>query len=130
MAEAFARTYGSDVLIPASAGVSPAFGIAADTIRAMDDKGIDVRDQFPKGLRHLGRAQFDIVINMSGYDLPDATGSEIRSWDVPDPVSLRYSEHCEVRDAIERLVLTLIAEVRREESAPRLRPFGSGQTPG
>ncbi len=127
MAEAFARAYGSDVLIPASAGVSPATGIAPDTIRAMAEKNIDIRDHFPKGLRHLGRAQFELVINMSGFDVPDSLGEEVRAWDVPDPVFMDYEEHREVRDAIERLVMTLIAELRRSQNTPQFRPFGSGR---
>ncbi len=86
MAEGFARTYGSDVLIPASAGVSPAPRIAPDTIRAMEEKNIDIRDHFPKSLRHLGRADFDIVINMSGFFLPESVGGRIVDWEVADPV--------------------------------------------
>jgi arsenate reductase len=115
MAEAFARLYGADVLIPASAGLTPAMSIAPDTHRAMIEKGIDLRDQFPKSIRHLGRSQFDVVINMSGYDLPDSVGASVRSWAVPDPVTMKYGEHCEVRDAIERLVMTLILEFRRDQ---------------
>ena len=126
MAEAFARAYGSDVLIAASAGLTPASGVAGDTSRAMAEKGINLRDHFPKSLRHLGRAQFDLVINMSGYDLPDNVGMSVRTWDVPDPVFLKFSEHCEVRDAIEKLVMMLVLELRREQNTPQLRPFGSG----
>jgi len=70
MAEGFARTYGSDVLIPASVGIMPAYAIAPHTIRAMDEKNIDLRDHFPKALRHLGRAEFDLVVNMTGLFLP------------------------------------------------------------
>ena len=33
MAEAFARTYGSDVMIAASAGLAPAMGVAPDTMQ-------------------------------------------------------------------------------------------------
>ncbi len=121
MAEAFARTYGSDVIIPASAGLSPASGIAPDTHRAMAEKNIDVRDHFPKSLRHLGRSKFDLVINMSGFDIPDSTGAEIRAWDVPDPVSLDYDDHCEVRDLIERLVMALITELRAGRNTPQFR---------
>ena len=127
MAEAFARTYGGDVLIAASAGLRPAFGIAPDTMRAMSEKAIDLRDQFPKGLRHLGRAEFDLVINMSGFDVPDQPGAVTRSWDVPDPICVSYDEHCEVRDYIEKLVMDLILELRREQSGPQFRPFGSGR---
>jgi arsenate reductase len=127
MAEGFARAYGEDVLVAASAGLTPAIRVADDTMRAMLEKGIDLRDHFPKSIRHLGRAQFDVVINMSGFDLPDSVGASIRSWDIPDPVYLKFAEHCEVRDAIERLVMTLILELRREQNLPKFRPFGSGR---
>jgi len=124
MAEAFARAYGPDVIIAASAGLSPAIGVAGDTMRAMAEKGLNLRDHFPKSIRHLGRAQFDLVINMSGFDVPDSAGAEIRMWDVPDPVYLEYDEHCEVRDAIERLVMELILELR-EKQRTETRPYGS-----
>jgi arsenate reductase len=127
MAEGFARAYGEDVLVAASAGLTPAIRVADDTMRAMLEKGIDLRDHFPKSIRHLGRAQFDVVINMSGFDLPDSVGASIRSWDIPDPVYLKFDEHCEVRDAIEHLVMTLILELRREQNLPKFRPFGSGR---
>ena len=123
MAEAFARTYGSDVMVAASAGLSPAMGVAPDTMKAMDDKGIDLRDQFPKGLRHLGRSQFDLVINMSGMELPPLAGAQIRDWDVPDPVYLKFAEHCEVRDLIEHMVMTLVLELRKEQREMR-QPAG------
>jgi arsenate reductase len=129
MAEAFARAYGSDVLIAASAGLTPASDVAPDTMRSMSDKGLDLRDHFPKSVRQLGRATFDIVINMSGFDLPDGVGATTRIWDVPDPVCLKYDEHCAVRDAIERLVMNLILELRRKQTEPQLRPFGSGRLP-
>lgn len=127
MAEAFARAYGSDVLIAASAGLTPAFSVAPDTMRAMDEKGLDLRDHFPKSVRQLDRATFDLVINMSGFDLPDGVGAETRSWDVPDPVYLKYEEHCQVRDAIERLVMNLILDLRRRQNEPQFRRFGSGR---
>jgi protein-tyrosine-phosphatase len=115
MAEGFARTYGSDVIVPASAGLAPAMSVAPDTIKAMDGKGIDLRDQFPKSIRHLGRSQFDLVINMSGMELSPIAGAEIRDWDVADPVYLKFVQHCEVRDTIENLVMTLILELRKQE---------------
>src|ERR1043166_7470139 len=104
MAEAFARAYGSDVLIAASAGLAPAATIARDTMRAMEEKGLDLRDHFPKAIRHLGRSQFDLIINMSGFELPGPPAAPVREWEIPDPVLLEYEEHCEVRDLIERMV--------------------------
>ncbi|MGA3020180.1 MAG: hypothetical protein ABSF62_23925, partial [Bryobacteraceae bacterium] len=88
MAEAFARTYGADILIAASAGLAPAMKIATDTLKAMAEKNIDLRDQFPKSLRHLGRAEFDLVVNLSGSSVPEdlASRTKVLEWEVDDPV--------------------------------------------
>lgn len=129
MAEAFARTYGSDVLVPASAGLSPAAYVAGDTVHAMEEKGINIRDHFPKTIRNLGRTQFDLVINMSGFGIPETlTGAaEVRAWDVEDPVSMSYDDHCGIRDEIEKLVMTLVLELRRGLDGPKFQGQGSGR---
>ena len=129
MAEGFACAYGSDVMIAASAGLHPAARLPDDTIQAMDEKRIDIREHFPKAIRHLGRTTFDLVINMSGLPIPEKqTGAaEVRAWDVDDPIGMPYEEHCEVRDKIEGLVMTLILELRRASLAPKLHGFGSGR---
>jgi arsenate reductase (thioredoxin) len=116
MAEAFARLYGSDVLVPASAGLTPAMRIAPDTVRAMAQKNADLRDHFPKHLSVMTRAGFDLAVNMSGRMLPDSVTCPIRTWKVRDPINLDFEEHCKVRDQIEKLVMELILELRREHS--------------
>jgi protein-tyrosine-phosphatase len=127
MAEAFARAYGSDVMVPASAGLAPAYGIAPDTIQAMEEKSLDLREQFPKSLRHMRRAQFDLVVNMSGMDLPRDLRAPAVEWDVPDPVDMDYEEHCQVRDQVERQVMQLILELRRERQERRFHGLGTGR---
>lgn len=133
MAEAFARTYGGDVMIPASAGLAPAMSVSRTTTSAMSEKGIDLKDHFPKAIRHLGRAKFDIVVNLSGSEiLPgEVPGAEIIEWDVPDPVMMRYEDHCVVRDQIETLVMELVMELRKTKpiQEPRFRGQGSGRIP-
>jgi arsenate reductase len=126
MAEAFARAYGADVMIPASAGLWPATRVAPDTVRAMLEQNLDLRGHFPKDLRHMSRLHFDLVVNLSGLPLPDGD-VPIREWDVPDPVTMSYEDHCAVRDEIQRLVMDLIFELRRESNKPNLRGQGSGR---
>ena len=46
-------------------------------------------------------------------------------WDVDDPIGMSYEEHCGIRDYIERLVMKLVLELRRDQSEPRLRGQGS-----
>jgi len=127
MAEAFARVYGHDALVAASAGLTPAVAVMPDTVLAMAEKEIDLRDQFPKSIRHLGRSKFDLVVNMTGVSLPDGLGAPVEEWSVPDPVSMKYEKHREVRDEIERLVMNLILKLRQEQRAPRFRGQGSGR---
>jgi arsenate reductase len=129
MAEGFARAYGSDVMIAASAGLGPAMHVASDTIAAMAEKGIDLRDHFPKAIRHLGRAQFDLVVNMSGSEIlpEEVSGATVIEWDVADPVYMKYEDHCAVRDLIETLVMQLVLDLRQEPKEPRFRGQGSGR---
>jgi arsenate reductase len=127
MAEAFARVYGQDVLIAASAGLTPAMDVAPDTVRAMAEREIDLRDQFPKSIYHMGHSHFDLVVNMTGFTLPADMGAPVEEWSVPDPVVMKYEAHCKVRDEIERLVMNLILKLRREQHAPRFRGQGSGR---
>jgi arsenate reductase (thioredoxin) len=123
MAEGFARAFGDDVMIAASAGLAPATMVAPATVRAMDERNIDLRHHFPKSLRQLGRAEFDLVINMTGFFLPKEFRWRIVDWEVADPVFMEYAEHCEIRDAIEALVMKLIVELR---AAPRTQFRGQG----
>ncbi len=125
MAEGFARKYGADVMVPASAGVAPAMAVSRDTIRAMDEKNIDLRDHFPKSLRHLSRSTFDIVIDMSGFELPDMGNAQVRRWEIADPVAMHYEDHCKVRDRVETQVMNLVLELRRE--AGLLRRSGNAR---
>src|SRR5664279_1804883 len=95
MAEAFARAYGSDVVIPASAGLAPAMSVARDTRKVMAEKSIDLQAHFPKSVQHLSRVQFDLIVNISGSELPPemAERSNVVEWEVDDPIGLPYEEH-------------------------------------
>jgi arsenate reductase (thioredoxin) len=129
MAEGFARAYGSDVIIPASAGLGPATHVARDTKHVMAEKGIDLKDHFPKAIQHLGRAQFDLVVNMSGSEIPAERipGATVVEWDVDDPVFMKYEDHCKIRDRIETLVMKLVLDLRQAPKEPRFRGQGSGR---
>jgi protein-tyrosine-phosphatase len=113
MAEGFARAYGGDVIIAASAGVAPAVLVAPDTRRAMRGKNISLDDHFPKSLQQLATVPFDLIINMSGVELSSPLEIPVRTWKVRDPIGTKYDVHCAIRDEIETLVMELILELRR-----------------
>ena len=112
MAEGFARAYGDDVMIAASAGISPAAIVQPLTAQVMAARNVRLEGQFPKGMEILARDQFDLIVNMSGQKLPVAPGAKIREWPVKDPIGQLESVYKAVAEQIEGLVMRLILELR------------------
>ncbi|MBL0156458.1 MAG: arsenate reductase ArsC [Bryobacterales bacterium] len=123
MAEAFARKYGSDVLEAESAGLAPASMIPEVTRRLMGELGIEMEDQFPKSVLEIAAHDLDVVVNLSGRSLRGLPFSRPREWAVRDPIGEKEAVHREVRAEIERLVMSLILELRqaRQKQAPKAR---------
>jgi len=113
MAEGFARAYGCDVMEPHSGGLFPTFAVPAETQRAMEEKNIDISEQFPKAFSVYPANFFDLVINMSGEKLFGV--SNVREWRVDDPYGMSEKKYRSVRDQIEILVMNLVLELRREQ---------------
>lgn len=112
MAEGFARTYGGDVLIAASAGTSPAAIVQPETKKTLALRNVRIDDQFPKGLEILARDHFDVIVNMSGQKLPLAPGAVVREWAVRDPIGESDAVYKSVAEQLEGLVMRLILELR------------------
>jgi arsenate reductase len=114
MAEGFARRYGSDVMECTSAGLAPASIVQSLTRKVMEEKNINIDDQYPKDLQQVTIAKFDLVINMSGHLLPTRLPIPVREWKVEDPIGQSEETYLAVRDQIENLVMNLILELRRD----------------
>jgi arsenate reductase len=112
MAEAFARALGEGVWEVESAGLMPAVGIAPPVRTVLEEKKIDLGDQFPKPLEWVRPETFDLVINMSGYDLPEGLVVNERKWQVDDPIGRGDKVYRRVRDRVEELVRALLAELK------------------
>jgi protein-tyrosine-phosphatase len=110
MAEAFARTYGSDVIIPQSAGTNPATMLAPFAVQLLEEKNIKTDAQFPKGLE-IFREPFDLIVNMSGKPLAIPATRTVE-WTVADPGGLKEDAYRTAADQIEGLVMRLILELR------------------
>jgi protein-tyrosine-phosphatase len=118
MAEGFARTYGSDVMRVASAGLAPAASIPPLTRQVMLEKNVALDAHFPKGLDLLVNQSFDLVVNMSGATLPPIFGAvEMLQWLVPDPIGGNEGYYRQVRDQIENLVMQLVLQLRQRTVA-------------
>jgi len=116
MAEGFARAHGSDVIHAQSAGLAPALAIVPLTHRVMLEKNIDLGDCYPKELEHVDGA-IDLIINMSGHELPARPGAEVEVWEVRDPIGESDEVFRQVRDQIEQRVLQLIERMRLRKPA-------------
>ncbi len=120
MAEAFLRTYGGESYEACSAGLEPR-EIDPLTVRAMDERGIDMAGQRTKGLdQYLGRERFGILITVcerAEAECPVFPGVSTRlHWSFADPAAAqgdedeRLEKFREVRDAIELRVREWLAE--------------------
>ena len=111
MAEAFARAYGSDIMVAESAGLMPASIIAPLTRQVLAERNLSVNDHYPKGLEIAARESFDLVVNMSGQrvNLPD---TRELAWPVRDPIGQPESVYRSVVQQIEGLVMGLILDLR------------------
>jgi arsenate reductase len=116
MAEGFARAAGGGVWEVESAGLMPAVGIAPPVRTVMEEKKIDLGAQVPKPLDWVRPEAFDLVVNISGYDLPEGLVVNERKWLVEDPIGRGDKVYRRVRDRIEGLVGGLLEEVRGQTS--------------
>jgi arsenate reductase len=114
MAEAFARAYGSDILIVKSAGLAPASSLPPLTRKILTEKNIPLEGQFPKGLESFFGQPFEAVVNLSGEPLPAALATtRLIQWNIRDPIGESESVYRAVAVQIEGLVMRLILELRR-----------------
>jgi arsenate reductase len=113
MAEAFARAYGSDILRAHSAGLAPASGLPFLTRQTLSEKNVPSEGQFPKDLESFAGKPFDVVVNISGEQLPSTFGAaRMVEWNVRDPIGESESVYRAVAAQIEGLVMRLILELR------------------
>ncbi len=118
MAEGFANLYGKDVLVATSSGLAPTEIIVRETIECMRENGVDLSNQYPKRYDPSASGTYDLIVNMSGYDLPEPIDAPVRNWLVRDPIGQSEQVYRDSRDSIERQVMQLILQLRRELRKP------------
>jgi len=115
MAAAFLAHHGGSDVIVRSAGTAPANTINPIVVEAMAEKGIDLlaSGATPKVLEANVVQQSDYVITMGcGDACPFFPGVNYLDWQLEDPAGQDLAFVRTVRDAIEKLVLDLVAELR------------------
>lgn len=112
MAEALARKYGSDVLEPSSAGLSPAMQNTPFTRSVLAEKNVDLGAHLPRRFYDLAVSDYDIIVNISGIALSKNLAVPVEDWTVADPMGGSEDDFREAREKIEMLVMNLILRVR------------------
>lgn len=119
MAEAFANSYGAGIVNAGSAGLCATHSIARETFEVMQEKGISLVEHFPKDFEPSLAARYDIVVNISGFELPPVAGAQVVEWDIRDPNGAELSIHRNVREEIEAHVRCLIEDLRENGQITR-----------
>ena len=115
-----ARKYGSDVIVPYSAGTAPATDPHPTTRAVLAEKNIDLGDNLPQRFTDLNPKSFDLIVNMSGSKLSGLDGVAVENWDVVDPMGRSEETFRKTRDDLEMRVMTLILRIRSGKFDSRL----------
>ncbi len=112
MSGAFARYLAGDKFEVFTAGSTPAEKINPLMMKVMAEKGIDMEFRKPEPLQSLlETVKPDMIVTMGcGEQCPFIPGTEMRDWDLPDPAGKDIDFMRNVRDEIEKRVVSLINE--------------------
>ena len=111
MAEGFARYLGGAQVVASSSGLAPTPEIAWETIATMRAQRIDISAQYPKKFDPYGTADFDLIVNLSGFDLPGKPVPPGEEWPVRDPFGESAAVYRTCAADIEKRVRNLLAKL-------------------
>ena len=98
-----------------SAGSAPAEQINASVVKAMEEVGVDLAQEFPKPLTDEVVRAADVVITMGcGDACPIYPGKRYEDWEVEDPAEKSLEEVREIRDEIDSRVVELLRKLAAE----------------
>lgn len=114
MAEAFANRRGAGKVRAWSAGSHPFGRILLNTQAVLEEKGISLQGHWSKGLDEVAAQEMDVVVAMGcevACPLPNGFAGRFIEWDIPDPYGCELDMYRDVRDLIERQVVSLLDEL-------------------
>ncbi len=114
IAEGFANIYGTNIMMPFSAGSKASGKINKKAVIVMAEIGYDLTLHESKGLDEFTDSKLDYLITLGCKDeCPNIKSKFRKEWDIPDPKNMNLEDFCKVRDLIEKSVLSLIDEIRQ-----------------
>jgi len=118
MAEAIADSFHGDVVEAVSAGSRPTGWVHPLAIKAMADKGVDIREARSKSAEEFLNEPFDVVVTVcdsAAEDCPVWSGAKrIEHWSIvdpsfgPDDPATRYDRFVETRDDLAKRIEGLV----------------------
>jgi arsenate reductase (thioredoxin) len=111
--------HGGGRVVVRSAGSTPARRVNPIVAQILAERGLDVSKEFPKPVTDADAAGADIVITMGcGEACPIYPVSRGLEWNVPNPAGKPLDEVGVIVDGIERLAVSLLAELSPPEDSP------------
>ncbi|MGA5498543.1 arsenate reductase ArsC [Streptomyces cinereoruber] len=118
MAAAFLARLGGDRVEVRSAGSAPADAVNPAVVAAMAEVGVDLVAETPKVLTTEAVRDSDVVVTMGcGDACPYFPGKRYLDWTLDDPAGQGVEAVRPIRDAVERHVRDLLAELGVEARA-------------
>ncbi|MFC7976499.1 arsenate reductase ArsC [Streptomyces cinereoruber] len=118
MAAAFLARLGGDRVEVWSAGSAPADAVNPAVVAAMAEVGVDLAAETPKVLTTEAVRDSDVVVTMGcGDACPYFPGKRYLDWTLDDPAGQGVEAVRPIRDAVERHVRDLLAELGVEARA-------------
>jgi len=121
IAEGFARKLGKGIIEAYSAGIAPV-GINPRTYKVMEEIGIDIQDQYSKGIDEGLLKRMDIIVTLCSHaeERCPVTPPKIKRihWPIDDPIRAigtedeRMDNFRKIRDEIGERVKYLIDEIK------------------
>ncbi|MEW1902171.1 arsenate reductase ArsC [Streptomyces sp. NPDC056488] len=118
MAAAFLARLGGDRVEVRSAGSAPADAVNPAVVAAMAEVGVDIAAETPQALTADAVRTSDVVVTMGcGDACPYFPGRRYLDWTLDDPAGRDVAAVRPIRDAVERHVRDLLAELGVEARA-------------
>jgi arsenate reductase (thioredoxin) len=117
MAEGFFRKYATEEYEPISAGTKPSSHINPIVVQAMDEVGVDIRQQKPKDITKDMMRNSTKIVNMGCMDksfCPTLFISNLIDWGIEDPKGKPIEEIREIREDIEQRVKQLVTNLPKD----------------
>lgn len=112
MAAALLQHHAGERVVVRSAGSAPAEEVHPAVVTAMREVGIDLTRVRPRLLTDDDVREADVVVTMGcGDACPVYPGKRYLNWDLPDPSGRPIEEVRAIRDEIDRLVRSLVADL-------------------